>query len=224
MTAKFRVQEDLLADQIEEGVTSPLPSQRGDEFRPFVRRLPEWQFWCDFPFPHMTAEVDYDCYVVRRLSTTRATVISFLMTFSAVFDVPVYWPILVMYFCVLFVLTMRRQLQSVRPFYLRSVRNHFTQTHDQIPLCSLLLWQGQIRQQIVSFNETTGSCESRWMGLWKDTGEMYSIERICFATRFGFTMRMSPSYNFLINDDSVLLRWTAPAATNRFACSNQRGL
>ena len=38
------------------------------------------------------------------------------MTFSVVFDVPVYWPILVMYFCVLFVLTMRRQLLSVKSF------------------------------------------------------------------------------------------------------------
>ena len=38
-----------MADEIEEGgdagATSPLPSQRDDEFRPFVRRLPEWQFW-----------------------------------------------------------------------------------------------------------------------------------------------------------------------------------
>ena len=38
-----------MADEIEEGVDSstpsPLPSQRDDEFRPFVRRLPEWQFW-----------------------------------------------------------------------------------------------------------------------------------------------------------------------------------
>lgn len=41
------LEEDLLADEIEEGgdVPSPLPSQRDDEFRPFVRRLPEWQFW-----------------------------------------------------------------------------------------------------------------------------------------------------------------------------------
>ncbi|KAI0258863.1 retrieval of early ER protein Rer1 [Gloeopeniophorella convolvens] len=90
------LQDDLMADELEEGgeeeVRSPLPSSRDDEFRPFVRRLPEWQFW---------------------LSTTRATLISFFMTFSAVFDVPVYWPILVMYFCVLFVLTMRRQLQHM---------------------------------------------------------------------------------------------------------------
>ena len=42
------LQDDLLADEIEEGgdsAASPLPSQRDDEFRPFVRRLPEWQFW-----------------------------------------------------------------------------------------------------------------------------------------------------------------------------------
>lgn len=42
------LQDDLMPDEIEEGgdpVLSPLPSQRDDEFTPFVRRLPEWQFW-----------------------------------------------------------------------------------------------------------------------------------------------------------------------------------
>ncbi|KAF8908046.1 retrieval of early ER protein Rer1 [Mucidula mucida] len=89
------LQEDLLADEIEEGgeeSRSPLPSQRDDEFRPFVRRLPEWQFW---------------------LSSTRATILAILATTSEVFDVPVYWPILVVYFFVLFALTMRRQIQHM---------------------------------------------------------------------------------------------------------------
>ncbi|KAF9012504.1 retrieval of early ER protein Rer1 [Cyathus striatus] len=89
------LQDDLMADEIEEGGeagVSPLPSQRDDEFRPFVRRLPEWQFW---------------------LSATRASVISLFCTFSEVFDVPVYWPILVVYFFVLFALTMRRQIQHM---------------------------------------------------------------------------------------------------------------
>ncbi|KAF5355146.1 hypothetical protein D9756_005451 [Leucocoprinus leucothites] len=89
------LQEDLLADEIEgggEAEASPLPSQRDDEFRPFVRRLPEWQFW---------------------LSSTRATVVAVLCTTSEVFDVPVYWPILVVYFFVLFTLTMRRQIQHM---------------------------------------------------------------------------------------------------------------
>lgn len=41
------LQDDLMADEIEEGgeEMQTLPSQRDDEFRPFVRRLPEWQFW-----------------------------------------------------------------------------------------------------------------------------------------------------------------------------------
>ncbi|KAF8070750.1 retrieval of early ER protein Rer1 [Lyophyllum atratum] len=90
------LQDDLMADEIEEGgdsgATSPLPSQRDDEFRPFVRRLPEWQFW---------------------LSSTRATVVALFCTFSEIFDVPVYWPILVIYFFVLFALTMRRQIQHM---------------------------------------------------------------------------------------------------------------
>ncbi|OSX61519.1 hypothetical protein POSPLADRAFT_1040094 [Postia placenta MAD-698-R-SB12] len=89
------LQDDLLADEIEGGgedASSSLPSQRDDEFRPFVRRLPEWQFW---------------------LSATRASVLALFCTFSEVFDIPVYWPILVMYFCILFALTMRRQIQHM---------------------------------------------------------------------------------------------------------------
>ncbi|KAE9411596.1 retrieval of early ER protein Rer1 [Gymnopus androsaceus JB14] len=89
------IQDDLLADEIEEGgipMTSPLPNQRDDEFRPFVRRLPEWQFW---------------------LSSTRATVVALVCTFFEMFDVPVYWPILLVYFFILFALTMRRQIQHM---------------------------------------------------------------------------------------------------------------
>jgi len=91
------LQEDLLADEIEEGgedVDVRLPSHAtgDDEFRPFVRRLPEWQFW---------------------LSSTRATLVALFCTTSEVFDVPVYWPILVCYFFVLFALTMRRQIQHM---------------------------------------------------------------------------------------------------------------
>ncbi|KAI6046454.1 retrieval of early ER protein Rer1 [Pisolithus marmoratus] len=92
------LQDDLMADEIEEGTGDDgptLPSQRDDEFRPFVRRLPEWQFW---------------------LSSTRAVIIALFCTLSEVFDVPVYWPILVVYFCVLFALTMRRQIQHMMKY------------------------------------------------------------------------------------------------------------
>ncbi len=42
------LEADLAADEIEEGGSDDmpsLPSQKDDEFRPFVRRLPEWNFW-----------------------------------------------------------------------------------------------------------------------------------------------------------------------------------
>lgn len=66
-----------------------LPTKGSDEFKPFIRRLPEFKFWYSF---------------------TKAFCIAFLMTFFSMFDVPVFWPILLCYWIVLFVLTMRRQI------------------------------------------------------------------------------------------------------------------
>ncbi|EST06900.1 Retrieval of early ER protein Rer1 [Kalmanozyma brasiliensis GHG001] len=63
-----------------------------DEFRPFIRRLPEFKFW------H---------------SATQAIVISIFCTTSSAFDIPVFWPILLMYFCILFTITMRRQIKHM---------------------------------------------------------------------------------------------------------------
>ena len=40
----------------------------------------------------------------------RGTVTAFLMTFFSVFDVVVYWPILVMYFVLLLVLTLKDRI------------------------------------------------------------------------------------------------------------------
>ncbi|KAJ9473846.1 Protein RER1 [Pseudozyma hubeiensis] len=67
-------------------------SSGDDEFRPFIRRLPEFKFW---------------------LSATQAIVLSLLATLSSAFDVPVFWPILLMYFCILFTITMRRQIKHM---------------------------------------------------------------------------------------------------------------
>ncbi|KAL5714026.1 Protein rer1a [Ranunculus cassubicifolius] len=66
-----------------------LPTRGSDEFRPFVRRLPEFKFW---------------------YSMTKAFCIAFLMTYNSAFDVPVFWPILLFYWMVLFFLTMKRQI------------------------------------------------------------------------------------------------------------------
>ncbi|VDP10654.1 unnamed protein product [Soboliphyme baturini] len=69
-----------------------LPTTSSDEFRPFMRRLPEFKFW---------------------YSATKAIVVAFLATFFEAFNIPVFWPILVMYFIVLFCLTMKRQIKVI---------------------------------------------------------------------------------------------------------------
>jgi len=66
-----------------------LPVSDADEFKPFIRRLPEFKFW-------------HSC--------SKALVVGLVMTFFRVFDVPVFWPILLIYFLVLFFLTMKRQI------------------------------------------------------------------------------------------------------------------
>jgi len=69
-----------------------LPTRQNEEFRPFIRRLPEFKFW---------------------YSATKATVIAFACTFFELFNVPVFWPILVMYFLTLFCITMKRQIKHM---------------------------------------------------------------------------------------------------------------
>ncbi|KAJ1421156.1 Retrieval of early ER protein Rer1 [Sesbania bispinosa] len=46
-------------------------------------------------------------------SITKAFCIAFVMTFFSAFDVPVFWPILLFYWVVLFSLTMRRQISHM---------------------------------------------------------------------------------------------------------------
>jgi Rer1 family len=67
-----------------------LPTRSNEEFRPFIRRLPEFKFW----------------YAI-----TKSTTIAIVCTFFEVFNVPVFWPILVMYFITLFCITMKRQIR-----------------------------------------------------------------------------------------------------------------
>ncbi|KAL8723718.1 MAG: hypothetical protein Q9225_000013 [Loekoesia sp. 1 TL-2023] len=89
-----KIDPSLTQDEgLEDGdASSSLPTKRDEEFRPFIRRLPEFKFW------H---------------SATRAIAISFICTWFSIFNVPVFWPVLVVYFLILFSLTMRRQIQHM---------------------------------------------------------------------------------------------------------------
>lgn len=82
----------LESDTDMEDAASTLPTKSDEEFKPFVRRLPEFKFW------H---------------AATRAIGIAFLCCWSEIFNLPVFWPVLVVYWLILVFLTMRRQIQSM---------------------------------------------------------------------------------------------------------------
>jgi len=69
-----------------------LPTRATQEFRPFIRRLPEFKFW---------------------LGIVKSTIIGLFCTMFDCFNIPVFWPILVMYFITLFCITMKRQIKHM---------------------------------------------------------------------------------------------------------------
>lgn len=65
----------------------------------------------------------------KRLSTTISIFIALLCTCFSVFDLPVYWPVLVVYFIILFFITMRERIEHMikynyLPFNLNKKRYH----------------------------------------------------------------------------------------------------
>lgn len=81
---KFDPSNEAIDNDMEDGAAGGLPTKQDEEFRPFIRRLPEFKFW------H---------------SATRAISIGFVCTWFSIFDVPVFWPVLVVYWLILFTLT-----------------------------------------------------------------------------------------------------------------------
>ncbi|KAI9363385.1 RER1 protein [Zopfochytrium polystomum] len=82
-----------LDDEGEDAEEGPaLPVKADDEFRPFIRRLPEFKFW---------------------YWATRGIVTALACTLVPFFDIPVFWPILVLYFFVLLGITMKQRIMHM---------------------------------------------------------------------------------------------------------------
>ncbi|GME77355.1 unnamed protein product [Ambrosiozyma monospora] len=92
LTPKFdpSLEQEMESSSVEEG-TSKM-DEDDDEFKPFIRRLPEFRFW---------------------YKATLSTIIALICSFIPFCDIPVFWPILLVYFIILFTLTMRRQIQHM---------------------------------------------------------------------------------------------------------------
>lgn len=84
LSPKIDPSNDAIDNEMEDGSVGTLPTRQDEEFRPFIRRLPEFQFW---------------------YWATRAIFFSFVAAWIPFFDIPVFWPVLVTYWMVLFFLT-----------------------------------------------------------------------------------------------------------------------
>lgn len=72
-----------------------IPQTIDDEFRPFMRRLPEYDFWC----------------VCMKL-----VALALFITLFPFFDIPVNVPILVIYFLVMVLLTVRNMYRHMKKY------------------------------------------------------------------------------------------------------------
>lgn len=123
---KFDPSNEAMDNDMEDGSAGGLPTKADEEFRPFIRRLPEFKFW------H---------------SATRAIAIGFVCTWFTIFDVPVFWPVLVVYWLILFCLT--SELPNLRSIYTTLTISSETSdpTHDQVSLRSIFFRQGKVLQE-----------------------------------------------------------------------------
>ena len=83
--------DDPEEDQLNNG-DSYLPQKNNEEFRPFLRKVKEYSFWSMMFWTF---------------------VISIPMTFFEAFNIPVFWPLLLIYFILIFFLIMRRQIKHM---------------------------------------------------------------------------------------------------------------
>jgi hypothetical protein len=81
-----------------------LPTLQDDEFRPFMRQLPEYRLWYVWRLKEVMS-------VLWRVSMNKSLLIASLLTCFDVLDIPVYWPILLIYFIFLFFYMMRDRIQ-----------------------------------------------------------------------------------------------------------------
>ncbi|RWS25790.1 protein RER1-like protein [Leptotrombidium deliense] len=86
--------DPAMNDDLDDGPS--LPTTNSEEFRPFIRRLPEFKFW------H---------------SSMKATLIALFCTCFEAFNIPVFWPILLLYFFTLFCITMKRQIKHMIKYH-----------------------------------------------------------------------------------------------------------
>lgn len=73
-----------------------LPQKNNEEFKPFQRKIKEYSFW-SIMFSSLLVAIP--------------------LTFFKSFDIPVFWPLLLIYFILIFGLVMKRQIQHMIKYH-----------------------------------------------------------------------------------------------------------
>ena len=73
-----------------------LPQKNNEEFRPFQRKVKEYSFW-ELVFFTLFCAI--------------------ILTFFKIFDLPVFWPILLIYFIIIFIVVMRKQIKHMIKYH-----------------------------------------------------------------------------------------------------------
>lgn len=69
-----------------------LPRNASEDFRPFQRKLPEYHFW---------------------LGSLIVTVVCLFTTFFRIFDLPVFWPLLLLYFILITIIMLKKKISDM---------------------------------------------------------------------------------------------------------------
>lgn len=123
---KFDPSNEAMDNEMEDGSVGTLPTKSDEEFKPFIRRLPEFKFW---------------------YWATRAIVISFLCSWFEMFNVPVFWPILVMYWMILFVLTSESLFPGCTTLDSNAASAETNPAHGQVPIRPVHHGQEDLQQE-----------------------------------------------------------------------------
>lgn len=69
-----------------------LPTKNDEEYKPFIRKLPEFHLWYQL---------------------TKSFTLALFCTFFDFLDIPVFWPILLMYFLILFFVSIKERIKHM---------------------------------------------------------------------------------------------------------------
>lgn len=104
---------DPEGDEFDEENKSYLPQNNSQEFRPFQRKVKEYHLW-------------------QAIFLT--LLVGNIMTFFPALDVPVFWPLLLIYFLMIFFITMRNQIAHMMKYnYLPWDIGKIQYSHTKLP-------------------------------------------------------------------------------------------